>query len=156
MWSSCVRGRALYLYYAWRNTLINQGRSKNQEDSLGQWLKHWQVWPDTRISLEAFGMLLGVIPRVSVASVQRFELSKLNAPNSLQAMTNVWCQNIRKNIVLAETMFYPMFWLKKSENHWSELPNMVNITKFCGKTLSQAFQCLWHVLGQKHWSMPAV
>jgi hypothetical protein len=92
-------------------------------------------------------MLLGVIPRVSVASVQRFESSKLNAPNSLQAMTNVWCQNIRKNIVLAETMFYPMFWLKKSENHWSELPNMVKITKFCektykmfcGKTLSQAF-----------------
>ena len=137
----------MYLYYAWRNTLVNQGRSKNQEDSLGQWLKHWQVCPDTRISLEAFGMLLGVIPRVSVASVQRFESSKLNAPNSLQAMTNVWCQNIRKNIVLAETMFYPMFWLKKSENHWSELPNMVNITKFCektykmfcGKTLSQAF-----------------
>src|ERR1700691_6149343 len=41
---------------------------------------------------------------------------------------------------------------------------MVNITKFCGKTfkmfcgktLSQAFQCLWHVLAHKHWLMPAV
>jgi hypothetical protein len=52
---------------------------------------------------------------------------------TLQAMTNVWCQNIGKNIGLAETMFYPMFWLKNPKNQCSEFPNMVNITNSVGK-----------------------
>src|SRR6202161_4200600 len=58
-------------------------------------------------------------------------------------MNNVWCRNIGKNIGLAETMFYLMFWLKKSKNHCSELPNMVNITKFCGKTYKMFCGMFW-------------
>jgi hypothetical protein len=40
-------------------------------------------------------------------------------PLTLQAITNVWCQNIGKNTGLVETKFYPKFGLKKSKNHCS-------------------------------------